>query len=68
MRVPMVEELLTLMDIHDPAIDLKYIDTLDEFQDFGLKDVADVYSLPVELLVMIGTVGRDGACRLHAYC
>jgi hypothetical protein len=68
MRMPTVEELLTLMDIHDPAIDLKYIDTLDEFQDFGLKDVVYVYSLPVELLVTIGTVGRDGARRLHTYC
>jgi hypothetical protein len=55
MRMPTVEELLTLMDIHEPAIDLKYIDTLDEFQDFGLKDVVDVYSLPVELLATIGT-------------
>jgi hypothetical protein len=33
-----------------------------------LSDIVDVYSLPVELLAMIGDTGRTAAKRLHEYC
>lgn len=67
-RFPTVEELLQLMDTYRPVVGMKYLDKLDSFQDMGLNDIVDVYSLPVELLANIGDTGRTAARRIHAYC
>jgi hypothetical protein len=67
-RFPTVEELLQLMDIYRPVVGKKYLDNLNEFQDMELKDITNVYSLPVELLATIGDIGPAAACRLHGYC
>ena len=53
----MVEELLQLMDIYRPMVGKTYLDNLDEFLDMGLKDIGNMYSLPVELLATIGDIG-----------
>lgn len=55
------------MDVEDPAPDLTYADIRSELEDFGIRDVVDVYSLPEELLATLGFLGRDGARRLHRY-
>jgi hypothetical protein len=63
-----VEELLQLMDTYRPVVGMKYLDKLDSFQDMGLNDIVNVYSLPVELLANIGDTGRTAARRIHTYC
>ncbi|KAI0252453.1 hypothetical protein BJV78DRAFT_1153602 [Lactifluus subvellereus] len=67
LRVPTVLELLALMDAEDPAPNLKYMDIQSELSDHNIKDMIELYSLPVELLATFGDLGMDGASRLHRY-
>lgn len=66
-RVPSVHELLTLMDIEDPAPDLKYVDALSDLQDFGVDDVLDLFELQVCYLATFGNLRRGGADRLRQF-
>jgi len=55
------------MDQEAPVTDLHYVDILSELQDHGINDMVKLYSLPVELLALFGSVGRGSALRLHQY-
>ncbi|KAH9020622.1 hypothetical protein EDB84DRAFT_1622155 [Lactarius hengduanensis] len=68
MRVPMLMELLWLMDAYNPALGLKYVDLQEELNDLGIIDSVDLYSLPVELLASFGSMGQGLARRLLEYC
>ncbi|KAF8264353.1 hypothetical protein EI94DRAFT_1703294 [Lactarius quietus] len=65
--VPLVANLLTLMDQEHPMPGLNYVDTASEFNDLGIKDVLDILAMPIELLALFGGLGRDQACQLHKY-
>ncbi|KAF8266665.1 hypothetical protein EI94DRAFT_1802863 [Lactarius quietus] len=65
--VPLVADLLTLMDQDHPTLGLNYVDTASEFNDLGVKDVLDVFAMPIELLASFGGLGRDQAHQLHKY-
>ena len=68
-RIPSVNELLSLMDREDPTANPKYVDSRSELESLGsLHDAVDVYTMPVECLAMMGSLGREGARRLHEYC
>ncbi|KAI9455140.1 hypothetical protein BJY52DRAFT_1188504 [Lactarius psammicola] len=64
---PPVRMLLELMDLHDLALDFKYIDLESELVEFGMKGVMDVYKMPQVLLASFGCLGKEGARSLHAY-
>jgi hypothetical protein len=66
-RVPSVHELLTMMDIEDPAEDLKYIDAHSEMQDLQVNDVLDVYGLHKCFLATFGELGPGGMHRLRQF-
>jgi hypothetical protein len=66
-RVPSIHELLTMMDIEDPAEDLKYIDTHSEMQDLQVNDVLDVYGLHECFLATFGELGPGGTHRLRQF-
>ncbi|KAH9026474.1 hypothetical protein EDB84DRAFT_1440107 [Lactarius hengduanensis] len=68
LRVPMLMELLSLMDEYEPADGLSYVDIGEEFTDLGIMDSVDLYSLPLELLASFGGLGHDLAHRLHQFC
>lgn len=55
------------MDLEDPICDLKYVDMWSEFQDLGVEDALDVYSLGVTHLATFGFLDPDRAHRLHKY-
>ncbi|KAF8262169.1 hypothetical protein EI94DRAFT_1704965 [Lactarius quietus] len=63
----LVADLLTLMDQDHPTLGLNYVDTASEFNDLGVKDVLDVFAMPIELLASFGGLGRDWAHQLHEY-
>ncbi|KAF8273752.1 hypothetical protein EI94DRAFT_1696664 [Lactarius quietus] len=65
--VLLVANLLTLMDQDHPTPGLNYVDTASEFNDLGVKDVLDVFTMPIELLASFGGLGRDRAHQLHKY-
>ncbi|KAF8256649.1 hypothetical protein EI94DRAFT_1821336 [Lactarius quietus] len=65
--VLLVADLLTLMDQDHPTPGLNYVDTASEFNDLGVKDVLDVFAMPIELLASFGGLGRDQAHQLHEY-
>ncbi|KAH9986367.1 hypothetical protein BJV77DRAFT_965207 [Russula vinacea] len=67
LRIPTTLELLSYMDTDEPTPDLKYVDIHSELYDHGVEDVVDVYSLPVELLSTLGSMGKVRAHRLHRY-
>ena len=68
-RIPSVNELLSLMDREDPTANPKYTDSRSELESLGsLHDAVDVYTMPVECLATMGSLGREGAHRLHKYC
>ncbi|KAI9452633.1 hypothetical protein BJY52DRAFT_1226005 [Lactarius psammicola] len=64
---PPVRMLLELMDLHDPALDFKYVDLESELVEFGMKGVMDVYKMPQVLLASFGCLGKEGTRSLHAY-
>ena len=64
-RVPTVNELLTIFEHEKPIIDTAEV--LSELEDFAIRDVVDLYSLPVELLASFGGLGRDGAQCLQQF-
>jgi hypothetical protein len=66
-RIPSVHKLLTMMDLEDLAVDLKYVDTLSKMQDLQIDDVLDVYSLHECYLANFGSLGRDGARHLRQF-
>ncbi|KAH9007442.1 hypothetical protein EDB84DRAFT_1447515 [Lactarius hengduanensis] len=68
LRVPTLMELLWLMDAYKPALSLKYVDMQEEFNELGIDDSVDLYSLPVELLASFGGMGQGLARRLLEYC
>ncbi|KAF8257383.1 hypothetical protein EI94DRAFT_1818033 [Lactarius quietus] len=57
--VLLVADLLTLMDQDHPTPGLNYVDTASKFNDLGIKDVLDVFTMPLELLASFGGLGRD---------
>lgn len=67
LRIPTTLELLSYMDTDEPTPDLKYVDIHSELYDHGVEDVVDVYSLPVELLSTLGSMGKVRAHRLRRY-
>jgi hypothetical protein len=60
-------ELLELMDIEDPVVNLTYMDIHDEFRNYGINDVIDVHALSIRHLATFGSMGPDLASRLHQY-
>ena len=60
-----MNELLTIFEHEKPIIDTAEV--LSELEDFAIRDVVDIYSLPVELLASFGGLGRDGAQRLQQF-
>jgi hypothetical protein len=60
-------ELLTLMDVEEPVVGLKYASIHSELYDHGIKDIIDIHTLPVELLATLGSLGLDRANCLHRY-
>ncbi|KAI9431294.1 hypothetical protein BJY52DRAFT_1232177 [Lactarius psammicola] len=54
---PPVRMLLELMDLHDLALDFKYIDLESELVEFSMKGVMDVYKMPQVLLASFGCLG-----------
>ncbi|KAI9431326.1 hypothetical protein H4582DRAFT_2085159 [Lactarius indigo] len=68
LRVPMVMELLRLMDAQDPAIGLKYVDLEEELTELGITDSVILYSLPISILASFGDLTHDLARRLQHFC
>ena len=66
-RLPSILEVLTLLDFESPVANLRHIDAIGEFLDFGIADVVDLYSLLEELLGTFGSLGREGAHHVHQY-
>ena len=56
-----VQLLLQLMDSDNPALDLKYVDVEEDLVEMGLVGIVEVDEMPMELLTMIGCLGKDGA-------
>ena len=67
-RTPSVRELLTLMDHEEPMAGLRFEDNTSDLEDFSMTNTLEVSKMPVELLASMGTLGRDGARRVHKYC
>src|SRR6266404_2115567 len=60
--------LLQLLDLDEPMEDgKKYYKLLEEFIDFGLLGVHDVYRMPLTHLATFGSLGMDSAKHIHAY-
>lgn len=66
-RVPLVHELLRLMDLEYPTTDLRYVDVLSELQDLGVEDAVHLYSLGVPHLATFGSLGMDAARHLYKF-
>ena len=67
LTVPLVLDLLMLMDQDNPTPDRNYIDALSKLYDFGVEDVLDVFSLPCGLLASLRDLGRERVHQLHEY-
>lgn len=67
-RVPSILELLLLVDFENLDIGQKQIDVFCGFVNYGLEDIVDMYSQPMEVLAELGGLGEEEACRLHGYC
>ena len=67
-RTPSVRELLTPMDCKEPMAGLKFEDSTSDLEDFGMTNTLEVSKMPVELLMSMGSLGRDGSRRVHEYC
>ena len=65
--VPLVLDLLILMDQDRPTSDQKYVDALSEFYDFGVEDILDIFDMPRRLLASLGDLGNNRAHQLHEY-
>lgn len=67
-RVPSILELLLLVDFDNLDLRQKQIDVFSGFVNYGLEDVIDAYSQPMEVLAELGGLGEEEASQLHAYC
>jgi hypothetical protein len=56
------------MDHEYPAANPRFADSYLELKDLAMEDAVDVYTMPVEFLVMMGKLGEDSARCLHEYC
>jgi len=65
--LPSTQEVLTHIDHEHPTSDLRYMDVHSDLQDHGIEDAVQLFSLPEELLAMFGSLGREGASRLHQF-
>ena len=65
--VPLVLNLLTLMDQDQPASDRNYVNALSKFYDFGVEDIVDIFNILCSLLASLGDLGRDNVHQLHEY-
>jgi hypothetical protein len=66
-QMPTMHEMLALMDAYSPVEDLQYSDVSSEFYHHGIEDALDISLLPVELLAMLGYLGRSSTTDLHQY-
>lgn len=67
-RVPSILELLLLVDFDNLDLRRKQIDVFSGFVNYGLEDVIDAYSQPMEVLAELGGLGEEEASQLHVYC
>ncbi|KAI9442727.1 hypothetical protein H4582DRAFT_2073317 [Lactarius indigo] len=65
-RVPLVYEILTLMDIEEPVPNLTYLDSHTDLFNFGYNDAIQLFELDESLLSGFG-LGTENARRVHRF-
>ncbi|KAI9447828.1 hypothetical protein H4582DRAFT_2068416 [Lactarius indigo] len=65
-RVPLVYEILTLMDIEEPVPNLTYLDSHTDLFNFGYNDAIQLFELDESLLSGFG-LGTENARRIHRF-
>ncbi|KAH9008119.1 hypothetical protein EDB84DRAFT_1447145, partial [Lactarius hengduanensis] len=65
-RVPLVYEILTLIDAEEPVPNLTYLDSHTDLYNFGYKDAIQLFALDESLLSGFG-LGRENARRVHRF-